>query len=760
MPDRTGVASTTMRSDGTGTLATGKRTSLIIKQVKKTWFDILFVDDDGRPVPSVEFDIIFADGTTKSATADGNGYYKDEETPEGQVRVLLKDGSIIEACGNDDDAVRDDENPDNNSEELIEYLIRRGDTLSKIARRFGTGWRKLYRAKGPDGKKNSERLRSGNPNLIYPGETIWVPTRRRVVRIHTDNAAASATRVRIRKKRRTQEQQRAAQIQEVYNRRLQHKSVDNLALAVGWDDGQGTLNVEDLCGEISAVLKVLMGSKFAQNWNLYVIQRTTMTYYDNEGNFQDKFKLSQAPLGLVGAYMPFEINGRTPTRALYDHSQGLGAKVGGREIGVAELIVGEDSQKKYLDSIVEIDEKRKLINFKKLPVFYQVPVSREEWAGIVWLAGNGMLDNYLGDSGYDKTAHKRNLSVLENYNAVYRGQLARYINRLKAIPPETGEDALRELGPPPEPYRFPMPVGADSDKRQKLLGAMAEISSYQAWLAISEKIFDIQNHRWPTTAARHQEGSIFFRAKFTLEPSIEEKINSLADQYLFGHLSSYKTVKLEWNFDAGSDGIKQGSSRSVTFKEDGLLKIKKFEIGAGREVEIDESGGKKVTVKGSFMGYGVEASTDGEMKMTGPRFATSSWNEKTAEGGMGLSIPIPGVGSIYIGINFVLIKAETLLVFLTGAPGFFERKSCDTLVKTYWKNLTYQEKGKLELLGWKPDMWDIKDRVPPAMLPDTVRNLFEAMSYEQQIAAMHLGFQDLYRDNWENFWKKLPPVEE
>jgi len=270
----------------------------------------------------------------------------------------------------------------------------------------------------------------------------------------------------------------------------------------------------------------------------------------------------------------------------------------------------------------------------------------------------------------------------------------------------------------------------------------------------------MQNLRWPTMAARHQEGSIFFRVKFTLEPSIQEKINSLADQHLFGHLSSYKTVKLEWNFDAGSDGFKRGESRSVVFKEDGQLKIKKFEIGAGREVEIDESGGKKVTVKGNFMGYGVEAATDGEMKMSGPHGATSSWNQKTAEGGMGVSIPVPGVGSMYIGINFVLIKMETLLVYITNAPGFFERKSCDKLVRTYWKNLTFQEQEKLKLIGWtKPEIWDIKDRVPPAMLPDSVRQPFEAMSYHQQIAAMHLGFQDQYRANWENFWKKLPPVE-
>jgi len=55
------------------------------------------------------------------------------------------------------------------------YTIRSGETLSEIAQRYGMTWRELYDLRDPGGRPNSERLRSGDPDLIYPGEIIWVP---------------------------------------------------------------------------------------------------------------------------------------------------------------------------------------------------------------------------------------------------------------------------------------------------------------------------------------------------------------------------------------------------------------------------------------------------------------------------------------------------------------------------------------------------------------------------------------------------------
>jgi hypothetical protein len=60
------------------------------------------------------------------------------------------------------------------------YTIVKDDWLSKIAHRLGfwpasQGWKTLYKFKGKDGKSNKQLLRSGDPNLIFPGEEIWVP---------------------------------------------------------------------------------------------------------------------------------------------------------------------------------------------------------------------------------------------------------------------------------------------------------------------------------------------------------------------------------------------------------------------------------------------------------------------------------------------------------------------------------------------------------------------------------------------------------
>lgn len=56
-----------------------------------------------------------------------------------------------------------------------EYVIQSGDWLSKIAPRHGMTWQELYNYDGGTGIPNRDRLSSGDPDLIYPGEVILVP---------------------------------------------------------------------------------------------------------------------------------------------------------------------------------------------------------------------------------------------------------------------------------------------------------------------------------------------------------------------------------------------------------------------------------------------------------------------------------------------------------------------------------------------------------------------------------------------------------
>jgi nucleoid-associated protein YgaU len=59
--------------------------------------------------------------------------------------------------------------------ESVDYTIISGDWLSKIAQRHGMTWQELYNYEGGTGVRNRDRLRSGDPDLIYPGEVIRVP---------------------------------------------------------------------------------------------------------------------------------------------------------------------------------------------------------------------------------------------------------------------------------------------------------------------------------------------------------------------------------------------------------------------------------------------------------------------------------------------------------------------------------------------------------------------------------------------------------
>jgi len=69
----------------------------------------------------------------------------------------------------------------------VEYVIKSGDTLSKIALNYSMTWPELYNYDGGTGKTNRTRLNEqkkakgrpsksiDNPDLIYPDDVILVP---------------------------------------------------------------------------------------------------------------------------------------------------------------------------------------------------------------------------------------------------------------------------------------------------------------------------------------------------------------------------------------------------------------------------------------------------------------------------------------------------------------------------------------------------------------------------------------------------------
>lgn len=56
------------------------------------------------------------------------------------------------------------------------YVVRSGDTLSAIAKRNGTNWQTLYNHED----NRAFRAKRTNPNLIYPGDVVMIPSPRSV----------------------------------------------------------------------------------------------------------------------------------------------------------------------------------------------------------------------------------------------------------------------------------------------------------------------------------------------------------------------------------------------------------------------------------------------------------------------------------------------------------------------------------------------------------------------------------------------------
>lgn len=81
-----------------------------------------------------------------------NGYVDRDKFTE---QIFLSDKSQISQTGDE-----------NNYNQDVEYVVKRGDTLSGIALQYGTTVNELINL-------NKEKIQ--NPNLIYPGETLRVP---------------------------------------------------------------------------------------------------------------------------------------------------------------------------------------------------------------------------------------------------------------------------------------------------------------------------------------------------------------------------------------------------------------------------------------------------------------------------------------------------------------------------------------------------------------------------------------------------------
>lgn len=60
----------------------------------------------------------------------------------------------------------------------VKYTVKHGDTLSAIAKKYGTTWQQLWTYNTTAGNRPADTiktLKSRGPNLLYAGETILIP---------------------------------------------------------------------------------------------------------------------------------------------------------------------------------------------------------------------------------------------------------------------------------------------------------------------------------------------------------------------------------------------------------------------------------------------------------------------------------------------------------------------------------------------------------------------------------------------------------
>ena len=125
---------------------TGRKTKEIRvkKPLKKSWIEIELVDNENQFVPNERYKIIFPDGSEKTDNLDANGYARIENIDYGRCSI-----TFIKTI----------------------HTVKKGESLSKIANSYGfRGWQKIYNCQTKEFKSKHP-----NPDLIYPGDKIFVP---------------------------------------------------------------------------------------------------------------------------------------------------------------------------------------------------------------------------------------------------------------------------------------------------------------------------------------------------------------------------------------------------------------------------------------------------------------------------------------------------------------------------------------------------------------------------------------------------------
>jgi len=557
---------------------------------------------------------------------------------------------------------------------------------------------------------------------------------------------------------------------------------DNLTLVAGWQDGR--IDEGALRGALHAWLQDRHPSLVRQGYILYLVRgRKLLVFGEHESTSQEalgRFDLHPRVVvgARIGAYATLEFHGASGNLLFRDLGT-LAAPFTAGPRDADDGAAGDLEEPDWHDgtSIGALIHPSQQGDFERLvleqssdgrkrELVYRVP-SPGLFHRLARNGGTGLLENYSAAAGNEtnRRFHDRNLAVVENSAAAYRGYLQDYIRRVEATRTEL---ELWNLGPPESPYRFPRPIGATQAQRDALLRTAGGASSYAAWLKIGEHLDHLFHRR--------SAGDIWLKLEFGVDSG-----------WAFG---PYDKFQAKWNFTVDDDGnitplarertetITIGLADSVTGPiTDGAAGpvgrfVNRNQLGGGVTVEINHDTNERKT--GAFLqvrGYKFETSDDGTMKLSARGIEVQA-NQRQWNFGGGFSFGIKDLVKKYtsdasgnsppwvdalpdanlgVGLYFQSVRSGQVLAMVSSAPGFFERRPLTQLMQVSWATLDGDEQRHLRTLGWNRGLWDVKD-YQLATHPESAAKPYEFLSAEEKVAVVHLGLP-AFEPDWVKWWR-------
>jgi peptidoglycan hydrolase-like protein with peptidoglycan-binding domain len=750
------------------------------------WLHLQTVDDFGFRVPDTELVLRPEYGKEVRVRTDKDGYWSGRIRADGLIPVFLSDGKTpAYFAGHLSDESEEPPGGDTGEKEekpavidpglaattITDLVVPAGISDEEIKRRqtlvqrFGRVPQTGYKTRRGGNRGRFEREPAGNMS-----------------------------------QRGLQPREEKGEMPRLYRRSYGNYIADNLFIAAGWKDG--SLNLEEFFKLLPNWLELYHPSavKNVMGYHVQVLAGNTLFVISSDGEKKlGQFTISAEwiPKGRIGLYTPFQCF-KWVYRDMYTQTSDFWMQKGGDQDSTAQKgdqATKSDSLKPetpeedtvQLDqTLVEADQERfqELILGQlsgEVQVLYRPPPPGVD----TWLArhgGTGLLENYPGQQFNRKQrdqVHARNLAVVKHCKLAYEAYIQKYIEDVKKTKTES---ELKALGPPDSHFGFPEPVGITETELRELRSEGVTTKDFSAWRAIVTHLCEMYGV--------HGDGDMWLKLEF--EVGTGSQLGKIAD------------VRVKWNFETTAEGHIKKTSTEGAASLSAQVKIKGIDYKLGGADYFNPKTGAqeyKVNFQAGQYAFEINATT-GEIKAgVGPLFLRLKEQVKQIGFGAQLSLRdllklrrenqlaegIPADKCINpdnypdvkmaIGIMAQLLEEATVMAFLMGTRGFFERRPVEELRLADWASLDTDERAYLTELRWaepiekdpnlKPmlklypkstPIWDVKKIIPYELYPETTRTFWTKLTYGQKKASLNLlGALWACEANWFKFWRSFAP---